>query len=819
MDSIQIADCKVILAVAQRVAEEVNVGELMRFIERISGHLNYEKTTFPNVLVLLTVLLSPIKVTMSQLAMIIETLLERDNKDNIQEFLELADWAFKESWGDDIDLLEKTASDMLVSYSLQIKELYGIEMVGTVSVHQILFQFIKAKVDEYGRYGNDDVSECEPLFHHLAGYGPFQEWYSGLIKPFEYYWTSYGRYQEEDNEVLTLDKAIRHERDFHYLFNALVEPLKNQPKMTSDWMKKIIIPLVSHYSTQDARRTFIEWIFKDNTANVKPISKLTSMNTIITQLNNNNNSLVDVDDFNEILKLYLASIFFDIMQYGDSMSSMDIVNLYDFITEALAGFITSQSDIIEPSFEPFQDASSFDIFVKLNSRNPLLQPTLVNLRVVQRMFLICSKLYPINKLTIQKYLLYKTDREEEGDKDKTKALQALTIMNTLDSNNAENLLEAFNLFVETFVSSRSAKQDLCKLVVERFLYENLFDFLEKDITAASYFQLDTDDYYELVNDKFWYSFNSAVNLNEKKGKLYEANECLLLFDRLSNRSDLSAANKNQIMKVKHLMKAVALMKNFKIMVSMNVPITPSLVVSNFGGGTGDFSHNTPVDLVSLILEYNPKSYLAFEKLYKIVNYLVIFFATTTDEGSATYYFNKVKSACIESALIDDNFNYAYKQCLILFSHYQKDQQNLNDIWLTFYQVGKYISPRWFEDDVDQHSTTVEMEKLSVWKKQREVLSKALKFMQPSESSMDNSRVILSQWRRVNDQIEESYANYLYLDQITAMEVNQRNLSKQLNTIANEFIGEASNSTSQAGEKISNLLVSGLGWAIGANRSK
>lgn len=36
------------------------------------------------------------------------------------------------------------------------------------------------------------------------------------------------------------------------------------------------------------------------------------------------------------------------------------------------------------------------------------------------------------------------------------------------------------------------------------------------------------------------------------------------------------------------------------------------------------------------------------------------------------------------------------------------------------------------------------------------------------------------------------------------------------TLANDIMNDASNTTTQASEKLSNLFVSGLGWALGAN---
>ena len=109
-----------------------------------------------------------------------------------------------------------------------------------------------------------------------------------------------------------------------------------------------------------------------------------------------------------------------------------------------------------------------------------------------------------------------------------------------------------------------------------------------------------------------------------------------------------------------------------------------------------------------------------------------------------YYFNKLKTACIESALIDNNFNYAYKQSLELFDYLdgKEDSSQIDDLWLTFYQVGKYVSPLWFENSGEQVD-------LGILTKQREILSLTILNLQLKE----NSKVVLAQWMSLNDKIQ------------------------------------------------------------------
>ncbi|RLV89161.1 hypothetical protein JA1_005328 [Spathaspora sp. JA1] len=166
-----------------------------------------------------------------------------------------------------------------------------------------------------------------------------------------------------------------------------------------------------------------------------------------------------------------------------------------------------------------------------------------------------------------------------------------------------------------------------------------------------------------------------------------------------------------------------------------------------------FNHNL-LELITIISQQNPKSYISFEKLFQVISDLSIYFQSNQQDT----YFNKVKIACIESSLIEDNFNYAYTQTMQLFPMC-KD-------WIIFYQVGKYISPDW------------DTAPLYILIKQREILGLIL------EHFDENFKMVLDQWDRINSQIEQ-----YQVGQQVSREVGR--------------------------DVISNLLVSGLGWAIGA----
>ena len=91
-------------------------------------------------------------------------------------------------------------------------------------------------------------------------------------------------------------------------------------------------------------------------------------------------------------------------------------------------------------------------------------------------------------------------------------------------------------------------------------------------------------------------------------------------------------------------------------------------------------------------------------------------------------------------------------------------------------------------------------------------------MKPSNLTVDNSRLIIGQLRHVNQEIHRWYTE----DSARYTETTQRAVESTRNQIQSNIknlVGDASLSRAQAGEKLSNLLVSGIGWAIGANRQE
>lgn len=725
------------------------------------------------------------------------------------------------------NILLQTAYDLAADNRLQCEK-YGYKVTSDESINELLFQFVQAKTLYLSKYCTD-VGDLIPLFEILEGYSPFDKWYQGIIIPFTYYWSNYGSLN--NNSLLDLFHFLKAE-SFNEKLRILIEPLNlpaySEKLSVNNWISKVIMPLVVYHDYDF--KPLLEWLyFRGEWNSQEPSKKYKIWNNAIQSIiyfKDYENNILEVSRYKNILKFFLGSCYYYAIFYetSEKVSSIEMLKIYDSIKDSLdiiqqrvgaANGGKVEFSIGKIDFESLDNSSSLDFFLN-DSSNPfaeLLNPNLTSLEFLQEAIVTCEKLYPTSKFTILEFLKLKysaTSDFTSGEREIAK------IMTNLNSNNWSMILSSARLFIDSFIADDKANNDsINRLIVDRFLFNNLFD-----VVAGFYedkeLPMTVDDFYSIVLKKFWESFNKATNFNSKIGKLHEASQSIELFDKISSDEHLSSSFKNEIIRIKHLFKAVSNLKNFKIVIQKGSPFVPSDLINHFGtvslmdGLDLDEQKRSPMALISTILEQNPKSYLAFEKLYKILNDLLIFFNDQHTEP--TFYFNKLKSICIESALVDNNFQFAYRQSNELLDHYSTDQnKNLNDFWLTFYQVGKFISPDWFNE-----SSSSQSDKIDILIKQRDILSKTLKFTKPSDTSIDNSRLILTQWESINSQIEDWYLNLLQ-DYFTKGSTSTNDaVPERMATLANDIMNDASNTTSQASEKLSSLFVSGLGWALGAN---
>ena len=799
----KIIDSKLYVYTIQLVSSSTDIDKLCAYLSLLDtkvlsfeGH-DFTFTTRSNILNAILVHTYPLNLKLEDFIKLAKLLIEPPNDFTLDEddSFDVEEFALglPTEVSNQVSLIA-TAQDLMVDTNMKSTDIGRLKFRSSPDV--LLLSFIQAKTVQLSRYF-DNVNDLMPMYESMSS-DVFQVWFSGVISPYNYYYDHYGQVYKGATlqDYLGTGEAIENK------FDILIAPLTTgKVAHLEQWITNVIIPVIKYHGNDF--RSLNNWLFYSAagpTTKTSTVSKYSIWASCISSINQH----FEVKEFKVIAETFLAACYyFGFKEDADAVSSVDIMNIYGLIHKTLS-FLNNGT----LKLEDFQNIDYGKVAMNCDSlaqfytvSNPLYGLFQYDsIPVLNHIIETCQKLFPINKLTINKFLEFKFE-PESIDIEK----EVLRITSNINHSNWQLLIRSVNLFKSSFVTDEELKKQLSSIIIERLLFADLFDVAE-ELFFNEY--ISTDKFYSLVEEKFWDSLNHAVNLNEKTGLLYNAHQCLNLFDKLILKKDLKELNRQQIVKFKHLFKAMHALKNFKIIVvergDRGKPLTPSILVNTF-------VDNNVLRLMTMILEQNPKSYLAFEKLYRILNDLLIFFGEEDDNGN--YYFKKLKTACIESSLIDNNFNHAYTQSIELFKYFEdkSDDRRIDEFWLTFYQVGKYISPQWFEEP-DQ---AIDLEVLI---KQREILSLTIATLSLGE----NSKIVINQWQVLNEKIQRnSLENDIDKVKQKFSSENSRTAKhlENIGSIANDIINDASRTTNNAGEKISNLFVSGLGWAIGANQHK
>lgn len=185
------------------------------------------------------------------------------------------------------------------------------------------------------------------------------------------------------------------------------------------------------------------------------------------------------------------------------------------------------------------------------------------------------------------------------------------------------------------------------------------------------------------------------------------------------------------------------------------------------------------EVLSRVLAAHPRAYLKFSELKSVICQI---------DGATP---DQVAQLCVEAALADDNFTAVQE---LVDTKLECTPEN----WLAYYQAGKFISVEWDSQ-----------RPVHILKKQRKYLSTCLKLC--SESDLIS---VLSAWNTLDSEYRTVMRNQ-----------NNQSSSKSSSKTSSRAVSQGSQvaPTESHGEErrkrdqISNLLVSGLGWAIGANQ--
>lgn len=785
-------------------------------------------TTMTNLLRVLLSYISPVSVSPDQVASIMgELFLPENSQGNLEESDLIEDVEDLLLWIEQLFSFEEgpanlatlqIARDLISSLAFQCKEFGFLGEILATNSNEILFAFIKAKALQMSPF-HHDLMVLDPLFDQLKSYGPFNEWFNGIVLPYRYFWKNYV-------SVCGLDYSTREFLDLqsnHEKFDRLIEPFNNDNilgKMmeTLTYLLNVIFPFLAYCG--NGLQLLSSWMTK-RACETNLILNMELWDKIIQ------NSL-DFVNF-ERQRFSIEAILDLVRVYAISCINQTIFVEYNFpSTNLLEAYkqISSTTKLLEKYLQA-EDVTPVDLLLKIDPismecaefksdyleiKNKLLflfeESPLLILITLKQLANTCITLYPMNFLTFGKFLYLKGFSTLDYE---LREQEIIRILTRIDKNNYGEVLKSIELFVTIFVGGDTPLiQGIDRLIIERFFDNNLFDLiLEYHQNKNKSFKISASDILDLGIKTLWDLVRVASNIDERIGKMKVASECLDLLSEIAADDSIEQERRGVVSRFKHFQKALNQLKNFKLVIEKNSPVTPQQIL-NILGQQGDEEAPSAISLISMVLEQNPKSYLAYEKLYRIaVDFSIFSSVEVTDNFLPT-----VQSACIESSLIDDNFSFAYKQSKVMFDYYvsRKQSEQLGKFWLTFYQVGKYILTEWF----NEYDEKVNASKIDILRKQREVLSLTLKLTRPSDSTVDNSRLIIAQLRHINEEIRRWYIE----DNTQRAETTQRAVRSTQNQIQSnlkEIISDVSASRTQASEKLSNLLVSGIGWAIGANR--
>jgi hypothetical protein len=229
------------------------------------------------------------------------------------------------------------------------------------------------------------------------------------------------------------------------------------------------------------------------------------------------------------------------------------------------------------------------------------------------------------------------------------------------------------------------------------------------------------------------------------------------------------SNSKDIEKCSSLLYATDELSNFSLTLTPGIPLKPV-----------ELKETEPLRVIHRVLELNEKSYHKLDLLTKIT-YSLCRGLDIHDESIPV----KVRAMCVEAALVDANFIVAYDYCVPHFINLLQTQYS-EIAWTTCFQVGKFVSPYWDPEDIPK----------DVLESQLTILSHALT-MCPQE----NIPSVLSTWKKIE---------WLLIQKLT--QTIQPSAARE----TNEVKKAQGNHRVRKRDQISNLLVSGLGWAIVAN---
>ncbi|ODQ79406.1 hypothetical protein BABINDRAFT_142259 [Babjeviella inositovora NRRL Y-12698] len=429
----------------------------------------------------------------------------------------------------------------------------------------------------------------------------------------------------------------------------------------------------------------------------------------------------------------------------------------------------------KPGFETSQTLENATVFDF--SQLGICQPTKVSIKHLSTVIETAEQLY-LNNLSFMD-ILHLSSATAEQQMLQLETLFSRTVPQITSAKDWTAFVSStYRLYSHSQIFSQIKREDFNWYVFQTLVTHQQYTVLEASRSSiAQLGELDSQRVSKELASRFWLEVEQATNLNSSLSHLSSAKLILRLMG-------------DEYPHCKSAMTVFDTLKNFKFHLEKNVPVTPYALLKQIRANY--------FVVLERILELNSKSYYAPEKLKRLsyeMDAISVNHRTTVEQDL------RLMTLCAESALADDNFKYAYNFATKLLKEHSKEE--LHPFWLTFYQVGRYTSPSWSE------------EVREIWQQQLEVLSQTLLLL--PDNQLEIKKLVLDQWYTLNARLRETGQN-LSLNEERAEKGLEKRFTAALASgvkelgIDRKHALQAANDTT---EKVSNLLVSGLGWAIGA----
>lgn len=275
----------------------------------------------------------------------------------------------------------------------------------------------------------------------------------------------------------------------------------------------------------------------------------------------------------------------------------------------------------------------------------------------------------------------------------SKSQEALlhSVLENIDANTSKEFINQLYVLRQTIFTNINFNI-FNSLLIEKLLSLRLF-------SLVSY----QDSYEDLMIDYFWKCFKRASNGSKHRGEILNASQSLRVIPNPSPK----------VKSLQKLIDSIDELSHYSLYFKPGTPLVPA-----------DFlAVGSITEIIQRVLELNPEAYLESDKLLEVSNGLT--------EGLSLDPMDtfQLKAFCIESALANNDFEFALDAANELLDT-TKDQLKLQSTWLTFFQVGKYVSPEWLDTEIPKESI----------KSQLDLLAKVLKIC-----PVKNTQVIIAQW--------------------------------------------------------------------------